>query len=199
VTATPPPSVPPAEGTVDVTDPRALRALAHPLRGQLMARLRTDGPSTATRLAEQLGESSGSTSYHLRQLAAFGFVEELTDEGNARDRWWRARHRGTHFDTTALVGTPEGREAVEELEYRQIGQHQRLLNAHATEREDLDDDWRDAVSLNDWLLRLPPAAIPELADELNAVLYRWRDTREEPGQPMVSVLVDLFPLKEYPL
>src|SRR5919107_5857404 len=94
-----PPAVPPAEPSVDVTDPRALKALAHPLRGRLLASLRTDGPSTASRLAEQLGESSGSTSYHLRQLATYGFVEELTDEGNGRDRWWRARPRGTHFDT----------------------------------------------------------------------------------------------------
>jgi DNA-binding transcriptional ArsR family regulator len=189
----------PSRGSIDVTDPRALRALAHPLRGQLLARLRHDGPSTASRLAQQLGESSGSTSYHLRQLAAYGFVEELPDEGNGRDRWWRAPHRSTHFETAAFLHDPVGREAVEEIGYRQLTQHQRLLAAHAAERADLHDDWRTAVSLNDWTIRLSPAAARELAEELNAVLARWRDTREENDQPPVQVLLDLFPLQDQPL
>ncbi len=194
-----PPSVPPAESSVDVTDPRALKALAHPLRGKLLASLRTDGPSTASRLAELLGESSGSTSYHLRQLAAYGFVEELPDEGNGRDRWWRARHRSTHFDTAAFLADPGGREAVEELTFRQLAQQQRLLANHVAESPHLDEEWRAAVSLNDWGLRLSPDAVRELSEELNAVISRWRETREEPGQPFVSVLLDLFPVKEYPL
>ena len=194
-----PPRVPAPEPSIDVTDVRALKALAHPLRGRLLGSLRTHGPSTASRLAEQLGESSGSTSYHLRQLAAYGFVEELPDEGNARDRWWRARHRSTHFDTAAFMADPGGREAVDELALRQIGQQQRLLATHVAESGQLDDDWRTAVSLNDWALHLSPAAARELAEELNAVLARWRDTREEPGQPFVNVLLDVFPVKEYPL
>jgi DNA-binding transcriptional ArsR family regulator len=194
-----PPTVPPAAASIDVTDVRTLKALAHPLRGRLLATLRTDGPSTASRLAERLGESSGSTSYHLRQLAGYGFVEELPDEGNGRDRWWRARHRSTHFDTATFMSDPGGREAVDELAVRQIGQQQRLLANHVTESPQLDDEWRAAVSLNDWGLRLSPAAARELAEELNAVLARWRDTREEPGRPFVSVLLDVFPVQEYPL
>lgn len=194
-----PPPVPPAEPSIDVTDARALRALAHPLRGRLLGHLRTYGPSTATRLGQAFGESSGSTSYHLRQLAAYGFVEELTDEGNGRDRWWRARHRSTHFDTAAFLSDPGGREAVDELLHRQLGQQQRLLANYAEESQTIDDEWRTAASLNDWGLRLSPASVRELAEELNAVLARWRDTREEPDQPFVSVLVDLFPVREYPL
>jgi DNA-binding transcriptional ArsR family regulator len=190
---------PPDKGSIDVTDPRALKALAHPLRGRLLATLRNAGPSTASRLAEQLGESSGSTSYHLRQLATYGFVEELPDEGNGRDRWWRARHRSTHFDTAAFLAEPGGREAVDELSLRQLGQQQRLLANYAAESHDLDDEWRAAVSLNDWVLHLSPAAVRELSEELNAVIARWRDTREEPDQPFVSVLLNLFPVKEYPL
>jgi DNA-binding transcriptional ArsR family regulator len=193
------PRVPPAEPSIDVTDVRALKTLAHPLRGKLLASLRNDGPSTASRLAEQLGESSGSTSYHLRQLAAWGFVEELPDEGNGRDRWWRARHRSTHFDTAAFLTDAGGREAVDQLSLRQLGQQQRLLANYAAESAELDDEWRAAASLNDWALHLSPAAARELGEELNAVIARWRDTREEPDQPFVSLLLDLFPVKEYPL
>lgn len=195
-------NAPPAErpGTViDVRDPRALRALAHPLRTALLGLLRLEGPSTATRLGQRLGESSGATSYHLRQLAAFGFVEEVTGEGTARERWWRARHRSTRWETASLLADPAGREVVEELSYVQVRQQTRVLAAHAEEREDLDDAWRGAVSLNDWAIRLSPAKAHRLATELNAVLARWRDEEEEDGQPLVHVLVDLFPLRKYPL
>jgi DNA-binding transcriptional ArsR family regulator len=194
-----PPPVPPTEPSIDVTDVRALRALAHPLRGKLLGHLRTYGPSTATRLGQELGESSGSTSYHLRQLAAYGFVEELRDEGNARDRWWRARHRSTHFEAAAFLADPDGREAVDELTHRQLAQQQRLLANYAEESQAIGDEWRAAASLNDWALHLSADAVHELAEEINAVIARWRDTREEPDQPLVSVLLDLFPVKEYPL
>ena len=191
-------SLPPGV-SIDVHDPRALRALAHPLRMTLLAALRTDGPSTASRLADRLGESSGATSYHLRQLAAFGFVEEVVGEGSGRERWWRALHRSTRWDDKDFVDEPGGRELVDEMVDRIVAQQRRMLAAHATERERLDDDWRAAVSLNDWGLRLSPASAQELADELNAVLGRWRETREEEDQPLVHVLVDVFPLKDYPL
>ena len=185
-------------GSIDVHDHRALRALAHPLRSSLLGALRLHGPSTATRLAEQFGESSGSTSYHLRQLAAYGFVEEVLDAGDGRDRWWRALHRSTHFETSDLIDDPAGREVVDELGHSQIGQQRRLLAQHSAERDGLDHDWRTAVSLNDWFLRLSPEATRELAAELNEVVRRWQSTREEPDQPPVSVLLDLFPVFDYP-
>jgi DNA-binding transcriptional ArsR family regulator len=198
VTDTPPPDSPPGSW-IDVRDPRALRALAHPVRGALLAALRLDGPSTATRLGERLDESSGSTSYHLRQLAAFGFVEEVPSDTGGRERWWRARHRGTRWETADLLDDPAGREVVEEMEHRMVAQQRRMLAAHSAERDDLDDAWRAAVSLNDWSLHLSPAGLRALTAELTDVLTRWRDEREEDGQPLVHVLLDAFPLQEYPL
>ncbi|NUT30943.1 MAG: helix-turn-helix transcriptional regulator, partial [Streptomyces sp.] len=79
-------------------DARTLRGLAHPLRMQLLSALRRGGPATASQLAEKLGESSGATSYHLRQLAAYGFVEDAPDHGKGRERWWQAVHQGVRFD-----------------------------------------------------------------------------------------------------
>lgn len=198
MTDVPPPGPPPGS-SIDVRDPRALRALAHPLRGTLLGLLRLEGPSTATRLGQRLGESSGATSYHLRQLAAFGFVEEVVGEGTGRERWWRALHRSTRWETQDFLTEPGGREVVEELSYRQLTQQTRLLAAHAEQREDLDDEWRTAVSLNDWSIRLSPRGARRLADSLNGVLARWRDEQEEPDEPLVHVLLDLFPLTDYPL
>ena len=184
-------------GVVRVTDVDALRVLAHPLRSSLLGALRLDGPSTASRLAERFGESSGSTSYHLRQLARYGFVAELPDEGNARDRWWRALHRATSF-TADLNDDPAGRELVDEVLHRQLSQQRRLLDAHASEFETLDAEWRNATSFSDWSLRLSPAAARRLADELNDLVRHWQETCEEPDQPAVTVLLDLFPLRDRP-
>jgi predicted transcriptional regulator len=70
-----------------LTDPRALRALAHPLRISLVGLLRREGPLTATRAGGLLGESSASCSFHLRQLAKYGLVEEAGG-GKGRERPW---------------------------------------------------------------------------------------------------------------
>ncbi|WP_167760866.1 helix-turn-helix domain-containing protein [Geodermatophilus sp. DF01-2] len=187
----------PDEPSIDVHDPRVLRALAHPLRNALLGLLRSEGPSTASKLGQRLGESSGSTSYHLRQLAALGFVEEVPG-GSARERWWQARHRSTRWQTDEVIERPGGREVVEEFTHLSLSMQRRMLAAHAEQREDLDPEWRDATSLNDWGLHLSPAAARELAEELNGVLRRWRAEREERAQPLVSVLVDVFRLGEYP-
>src|SRR5881275_404805 len=69
-------------------DAAHLRALAHPLRLQLLQILGAEGPATASLLARRLGESSGATSYHLRALHRAGMVEEA-EQRNARERWWQ--------------------------------------------------------------------------------------------------------------
>ena len=69
-------------------DAAQLRALAHPLRLQLLELLSAEGPATASQLGRRLGESSGATSYHLRALHRAGMVEEA-EQRNARERWWQ--------------------------------------------------------------------------------------------------------------
>ncbi len=81
-------------------DPRALRALAHPIRLSLVGLLRIEGPLTATRAAELLGESSASMSFHLRQLAKYGMVEEAGG-GKGRERPWRATAMFTNLPDVA--------------------------------------------------------------------------------------------------
>ena len=80
--------------------------LAHPLRLRLLGRLRTDGPATATALAEKLGTNTGATSYHLRQLAEVGLVAEDPDLGTGRQRWWRARHDVSSWAARTSTATP---------------------------------------------------------------------------------------------
>jgi DNA-binding transcriptional ArsR family regulator len=86
-----------------------MRALVHPLRMRIMEQLGNSGPSTATKLASAIGESSGAMSYHLRVLAEAGVIEEVPDRGNGRDRWWQ---RTAHFYVPTDSEEPEER-AVE--------------------------------------------------------------------------------------
>src|SRR5690349_24174658 len=74
-----------------------LRAYAHPVRMKLILALRTRGPLTATQAGRLLGESSGTCSFHLRQLAKYGLVEE-TGEGTGREKPWRATATSTTWD-----------------------------------------------------------------------------------------------------
>ena len=85
---------PPGTPSTVRLDARSLRGLAHPLRVRLLGLLREHGPATASGLARTVGESSGVTSYHLRQLAEHGLVvEDEVPDASRRERWWRAAHR----------------------------------------------------------------------------------------------------------
>jgi DNA-binding transcriptional ArsR family regulator len=73
----------------EVRDVEALRVLVHPMRQRILRCLRQAGPATSTTLARDLGENSGIMSYHLRQLAEYGFVQEVAERGRGRERWWQ--------------------------------------------------------------------------------------------------------------
>ena len=149
-----------------------------------------------------VGESSGATSYHLRQLAAYGFVEEVEGQGTARERWWRARHRMTSWQAADVVAQEGGAEVEDEMIRMQLDQHGRVLNAWREQKDQLDPAWTASASLNDYALRLRPEQARALVAELDAVLTRWMDEHPtdagaETGD-LVSVLLDVVPLKEWP-
>jgi DNA-binding transcriptional ArsR family regulator len=180
-----------------VLDATGLRVLAHPARIQLVHLLRKHGPATATRLAELMGVNSGTASYHLRQLAAGGFVEEVTDRGNARERWWRAAHRQTVFDDTELADAdPEAALAYLESVAATYTLHtQRALNDFVT----MPRPWRDVFEISQHPLLLTITEAARLQAELAEVIDRYR--RDEPvppddppaGAERVAVLIYLHP------
>jgi Helix-turn-helix domain len=179
-----------------LTDPRALRAYAHPVRMKLVGLLRTEGPLTATRAGELLGESSGTCSFHLRQLAKYGLVEEAGG-GTGREKPWRATTTSTDWDATG-DGTPEGAAAtgllssfVAEQYFEQLA---RWLEASPGEPE----EWRQAAMLGDRILYVTPAELEELNGRVREVLdeYFERLVRPElrpPGARQVSWLSIAFP------
>ncbi|MEU7330341.1 ArsR/SmtB family transcription factor [Streptomyces parvus] len=184
------------EGSV-VLDAKGLRAMAHPVRVQVVGLLRKHGPSTATRLAERLGVNSGTASYHLRQLGAAGFVEEDTERGNARERWWRSVHRTTWFNDPELAE----REPEAALAYQQSVASLYALRAQQTlnELQTMPRVWRERFDLSDWVLRLTPEETAALYQELGDVIGRYRrDTPENAatapaGAERVGLITHVLP------
>jgi DNA-binding transcriptional ArsR family regulator len=85
------PVTPPEPGDRDYGDRSAIyRTLANPLRRRILSHLQQHREANSTSLARALGESTGTTSYHLRKLAEQGFVEEIPEKSGGRERWWRA-------------------------------------------------------------------------------------------------------------
>ena len=154
----------PAERQV-VEDLGTLKALAHPLRIHALGELRTNGPATASELARTLGESSGSLSYHLRQLERYGFVADDVHR-DGRERRWRAVHEMTTLPR-ALGETPEGRAAL-----RVIKSEQERTLLRRIEAASLDP----AVPYehSDYLLDLDLADLEELTARLTETILSYR-------------------------
>ena len=122
-----------------------LRALSHPTRLKILMLLRLEGPATATSLAGHLALNTGATSYHLRQLAEHGFIEEDGERGDARDRWWKASHESTH---AGLVGRGEDEgEDVEAYLQTVALMYTELLMQAVAERVHLPQAWQRASQL----------------------------------------------------
>jgi DNA-binding MarR family transcriptional regulator len=103
-------------GPVILDDPGRLKALSHPLRRRILHRLRVHGPATSTTIGQVLGANTGTTSYHLRQLEKYGFIEEIPERSTGRERWWRIAESPRDFRMPAPETlAPEDRPALTEL------------------------------------------------------------------------------------
>jgi DNA-binding transcriptional ArsR family regulator len=187
----------PRERTVKRLDPRALKALAHPLRVRILGSLRRIGPATATVLADRLGESSGLTSYHLRVLAAHDFVVEDTEQGIGRERWWRAAQDMTSWRPRDFAGDPDSEAAEQFLAGMAARSSMAALDRWLDERPTADPDWVDAAELSDYNLRVTPGQLRSLEDEINALIKTRLDagelTSDEPGTRQIRLLLYAFP------
>lgn len=185
---------PSTTGTKEL-DAASLKALAHPLRVRLLGTLRLEGPATASALGRRFGETSGATSYHLRQLARHGFVEEEVGRGTARERWWRASHRATRWRTSPWRDDPATAEASAFLQQHQFALEQRSVQRWYAEQASWPATWVDAAASTDLHLRLRPEQLRAMADEVQAVLERYRDA-EDPDGDRVATFFRAFPERE---
>jgi DNA-binding transcriptional ArsR family regulator len=148
----------------------AIRLLGHPLRQRIELELRK-GPVSATSLARALGESTGLTSYHLRQLAKYGFVEEAPGVGKGRERWWRFVPKDRRFPERAEQ-SPAMRAALDDVMARQFaGDLERYAAAVARDEE---GPWAGAFPFSMSTVEVTPEELRQFFEEYIALLYRYK-------------------------
>ncbi|RLV47923.1 ArsR family transcriptional regulator [Nocardioides mangrovicus] len=177
--------------TVVTPGPEQLRALAHPGRLRMLGLLRTSGPATATSLAGRLGLNTGATSYHLRQLAAHGFVVEDTERGNGRERWWRAAHQTTHT-ATAPDASEEERDVTDAYLQAVAITHADNLQRALAESRALPEAWQQVLDLSDWNPRLTAAHAKELSEAIHELVSGWPEDVDDPEAQRFVVNVNTY-------
>jgi predicted ArsR family transcriptional regulator len=182
-----------------LADAQSLRALSHPVRLALLEALLA-GPMTATQAGEVIGESATTCSFHLRQLARYGFVEE-TGGGRGRARPWRLTHTG--WNAPARPDDPEFTRAVQALDHvlldRYFARIRRFVDAVGT----YPAEWQLAATASSSILHLTAAEVTELIAAYREVTERLRercaDRTEQPdrrpeGSLPVEILYGAYPV-----
>jgi len=187
---------------LDLTDPKAMRALAHPLRWALLEALGHAGTLTATQASEMLGESPANCAFHLRTLARYGFVEEAGG-GKGRERPWRQAYRRLSWQ--ARLGDEQFRLAGQALNQiwldRVLSRARRSLAATASWPEGFEDDLGGSTSM----LYVTPDEARELYGELMKTVertigqeHRFTERKDPARRPPGAVPVE-FVLLGYPV
>ncbi|PZG02733.1 ArsR/SmtB family transcription factor [Nonomuraea aridisoli] len=181
-----------------LSDPKAMRALAHPARLMILNRLSVEGSATATEVAEIAGITPSAASYHLRMLAKYGFVEDAPPRGDGRERVWKA------VDKSLSVGVrPDDSPEVKDAKFVVMEAFRREANEEAeralssVDRE--SDEWRDATRFNRVRLRVDAAELLRLNHEIEKLIepyiaqYRSKEAAPE-GARIAEAQINLFPV-----
>ncbi|WP_218566107.1 ArsR/SmtB family transcription factor [Vallicoccus soli] len=182
-------------GDLHLTDPRAMRALAHPTRLRLLGELRVRGPQTVGMLSEVVDEAPGSVSYHLGQLARHGFVEPAPERArDGRERWWAAAHRRTHWEPLEALEDPERRAASGVLRRAVFRRYLAVLEEYLESEPSLPAEWVAPMASSDAVLHLTAAELGELRADLEALGARWeaRSDPDRPGAEAVTLVYQAF-------
>lgn len=177
---------------IDVRDPRAMRALANPVRLKLLGLLRRDGPHSVGELSRLVDAAPGSVSYHLSTLEEFGFVEqapELAKDG--RERWWRARHTMTHYEPSELLKDPESAAAGRTMRQAFYQGHLAEQLAYLDGEAGLPIEWVKAATAGDTIAHLTADELRQLSDDVNALAEKW-DRPQRPGTVPVRFIYSTF-------
>ncbi|MFG2040422.1 ArsR/SmtB family transcription factor [Dactylosporangium sp. NPDC048998] len=171
----------------------ALRLMAHPLRQKIEREMRK-GPVSATSLARALGESTGLTSYHLRQLAKHGFVEEVPELARGRERWWRVVPKDRRFPLRREQGE-ELRAVLDEMVRRDLAADLAEFSEAQGRQADAEDPWTDAFPFSRGSVTLTIEELRDFFEAYIALLYKYRRPPEEtpPGARTLQVRMYAFP------
>jgi DNA-binding transcriptional ArsR family regulator len=170
-------------GDIEITDPQAMRALAHPVRLAILERLQRHGPATATQLAPDVGATPSVTSWHLRHLAGFGLVRDAEPGPDRRQRRWEAVARGFRFEVPEEPDDEEGRSAARVLSREMFLRSGDLPNRWAAEVEPkLEPAWQRLAGLANTRVVVSADELAAIEDAIERILAPYV-TRDEAARP----------------
>lgn len=163
-----------------ISDPVVMRALAHPARLAILEHLTGGGgPITATEAAQLVGLSPSATSYHLRELAKVGMIEDAPGRGDGRERVWQSPHKGLSFKT-GQDAPPESRAAERALVDLFMAREQERLEAWFDRSQDEPTEWFEAAFLAESILLVTAEELGQLLNKVTEVLEPYkRSVRQE--------------------
>jgi hypothetical protein len=182
-----------------LSDPKAMRALAHPVRMALLELLGVAGTVTATQASEVLGESPANCAFHLRTLAKYGFVVEAGG-GRGRERPWTAAQRSLTISATDQKD-PQAALAADALSHvwldRWMDRARRAYGA-----TDPAPDWERAKQWSRSARFLTPQEAEQVTLEVRQILDRYQDRDRDPSlRPATALPVECayftFPITEF--
>jgi len=182
-------------------DAATLKAFAHPLRMRMYDHLKDHGAATASMLARAMGESTGQTSYHLRQLERHGLVEEDSGRGTARERWWIAA--GFSFTPDVLEEDRTARSTLQVVEQHQLSVRAERLQEWLRRSEHEDPQWVAVASSNEVTLPMTAEELESMTMAVAAVMREHLDRAREAradhgddGRRTVKIYQYAFPLPQ---
>jgi len=184
-------------GDIPISDPSAMRALAHPVRLAALSYLQRHGPATATMLAPEVGATPSVTSWHLRHLATFGLVTDADPDevpGDRRQRWWKAAARGFRIEPGE---GPEQQAAYEVLGRQMFEQAREQIDTWLRDTAaHLAPEWRRAAGMSNTGVWLTPDELRSLDAAIDELLWPYvrRAEADRPaGAAPVRVLRHFLP------
>ncbi|WP_203907657.1 ArsR family transcriptional regulator [Rhizocola hellebori] len=156
-------------GDLEISDPQALRALAHPTRLAILERLQRHGPSTASQLSPYVGATPSVVSWHLRHLAGFGYVKDWDGAATKRERGWQAASRGYRY--VAREGDAEALEAARQLQVEHFaGAAEVPMRWLEHDEAQLPAPWQEIAGLSNTRVKLTRAELAAVEDGIEALL-----------------------------
>lgn len=188
------PDADPRDGTLRLTDPKAMRAVAHPVRMALFDLFNVHPTLTATQASELLGESPANCAFHLRTLAKYGFVVEAGG-GRGRERPWAAAHR-------SITLTERGQDPQAALAAKSLADffHERVLDRirHAFAQHARPAGWEHVSESAVHVAYLTPEETEQVAREMSDIMKRYENRRYDPSIRPAGALPVEFSIFGYP-
>ncbi|GIH90234.1 ArsR/SmtB family transcription factor [Planobispora siamensis] len=184
----------------ELSDPRAMRALAHPARLAILNKIQADGTATATEVAEVVGVTPSAASYHLRMLAKYGFVEDAPPRGDGRERVWR-RVGASWSVSPDIDDQPEVR-AAKNMLINLVRDEAAAEAKRALENFDREPrEWRDATTFARSVLLVDAAELKELIRRIEELIEPYRVAARDrsqapPGARIAETQITVFPRTE---